>query len=120
MIIKKAFYVPADSIAVSICSANSSRSTRTGIARVRFLNTSLVFTNVTGATVGINYTFWAAPGDGVWFWDQTGLTSEILKICRQKIPKQSGTQTVMLKNFKKKGKNIVTKIVKTNVFNLSN
>jgi hypothetical protein len=35
----------------------------------------LVFTNVTGATVGINYTFWAAPGDGVWFWDQTGLTS---------------------------------------------
>ena len=74
---KRLFYVPADSIAKSICSANGSRSTRTGIARVRFLNTSLVFTNVTGATVGINYTFWAAPGDSVWLWDQTRLTSEI-------------------------------------------
>jgi len=68
-------FTSADSIAKSICSANSSRSTRTGIARVRFLNTSLVFTNVTGATVGINYTFWAAPGDSVWLWDQTRLTS---------------------------------------------
>jgi len=68
-------FTSADSIAVSICSADSSRSTRTGIARVGFLNTSLVFTNVSGATIGINYTFWAAPGDSVWFWDQTGLTS---------------------------------------------
>ena len=72
------YCVPADCISTSVCRANSSRSTRTRITWVRFLNTSFVLAHVTRGTIGINYTFWATACDSVWLRNQSWLTSENL------------------------------------------
>ena len=49
--------------------ANSSRTARAGITRVRSLNTFLLFTNVISGAIGVNNTFRSAPSNGIRFGD---------------------------------------------------
>lgn len=49
--------------------ANSSRTARAGITRVRSLNTFLLFTNVISGAIGVNNTFGSAPSNGIGFGD---------------------------------------------------
>ena len=52
-----------------------SRSTWGGVTGVRFLNTSLVLTNVSPLTIWISHTLRFTSRDGVRVWDQSRLTS---------------------------------------------
>lgn len=62
-------FASADRVSVGSNGANSSRTARAGITRVRSLNTFLLFTNIISWAIGVDNTFGSAPSNGIGFGD---------------------------------------------------
>ena len=67
--------LPADGISNIVGHASSSRTTGGWIARIRFFNTTLTFTNVTRLTIRVSNTFRPTTSDGIGLGNQSWVAS---------------------------------------------